>query len=343
MPRPRPAVPAYRHHKSTDRAYVLVDGRFTYLGRYNTAESRERYARLIRTLETAGPAAVQPPAAAEGPAAGPVTVAQVAAAFWGHAKRTYDYDPVHDGRRPPGKIGNYHDALRPLLKLYGSTPAAEFGPLALQAVQAEMVAMGWCRNVVNRHTSRVRAVFGWAVSRELLPGEVDHRLRAVKGIRRGRQGVRDTAPVRPVADDVLAATLPHLPKRVAAMVRLQLLTGMRSGELCGIRTADVDRSGDVWVYRPRGHKTAHHGHELAVRLGPKAQEVLRPFLDDGDHEAFCFSPAAGEADRRAARTAARTTPAGRGNGPGTNVVAKRRRPPAGRYSPRTYGQAVNRA
>ncbi len=34
---------------------------------------------------------------------------------------------------------------------------------------------------------------------------------------------------------------------------------MRPAELCILRPADIDRSGDVWVYRPSDHKTQHHG------------------------------------------------------------------------------------
>ena len=117
------------------------------------------------------------------PATDPVTVAAVAAAFWAYAKTAYPYDATFDGRRPPGEIGNYHDALRPLLKLYGSTPAVDFGPLALSLVQGEMVALGWCRNVVNRHTARLKHVFKWAVGQELLPGEVHYRLSAASGRR----------------------------------------------------------------------------------------------------------------------------------------------------------------
>ena len=40
----------------------------------------------------------------------------------------------------------------------------------------------------------------------------------------------------------------------------------------------LDRSGPVWVYTPRRHKTLHHGHTREIYLGPKAQAVLTPWL-----------------------------------------------------------------
>ena len=71
--------------------------------------------------------------------------------------------------------------------------------------------------------------------------------------------------------------LPLLPEPVAAMVELQLLTGMRPGEVVLMRMSDVDRSGDVWLYTPEEHKNAWRGKERKVYLGPKAQEILRRF------------------------------------------------------------------
>ena len=211
MARPRSAVPRYCHHKSTGRTYVRVDGRFKYLGDFGTAASREEYARFVREHRADRPVAAslcQPDVDAAA-----LTVAGVLAAFWTHGKTAYPYDPSYDGRRPPGELGNYHDAMKPVLKLYGSTPAIKFGPKALRLVRDEMIATGWCRNVVNRAVVRVRTMFKWAVGQELLPGEVEHRLHAVEALHKGHRGhkghkgVRDTADVERVPDDVLAATL----------------------------------------------------------------------------------------------------------------------------------------
>src|SRR5262249_29699557 len=62
------------------------------------------------------------------------------------------------------------------------------------------------------------------------------------------------------------------------MVELQRLTGMRPGEACRLRLSEVDRTGEVWVYRPVQHKTAHHGKARAVHLGPRAQALITGFL-----------------------------------------------------------------
>ncbi len=43
------------------------------------------------------------------------------------------------------------------------------------------------------------------------------------------------------------------------------------------------------VYRPAGHKTAHHGNAREIGLGPKAIEVLAPLLKP-ELQAYVFDP-----------------------------------------------------
>jgi integrase len=100
---------------------------------------------------------------------------------------------------------------------------------------------------------------------------------------------------------VVDTTLPHLPEVVADMVRLQRLTGMRPAELCMLRPCDIDRSKDVWIYRPATHKTQHLGKERVVFIGPKAQGVLLRYLAR-DAKSYCFQPRDSEAKRRSLKS-----------------------------------------
>lgn len=127
------------------------------------------------------------------------------------------------------------------------------------------------------------------------------------------------------------------------MVRLQLLTGMRSGELVIIRAADIDRTGAVWVYRPVTHKSAHKGKVRAVPLGPKAQELLAPFLErvGDDAAAYLFSPKISMKGHREALRKTRKSPVQPSQ---RNRSKKRpRRCPGDRYDSHTYCRAIARA
>ncbi len=295
MSRPR-GVPSYRRHKQSGQAVVTLTDpsaarRDVLLGKYGTKESRQEYARVIAEWETAGRRL-----RAQSNQTPDISVNELVLAFMGHAEEHY--------RRPDGthtsEVGEYRLALRPVVHLYGMTPSVAFGPLALKAVRDVMV-QGWkhpkhgaqpplSRGVVNQRIGRVRRVWKWGVENELLPSTVLPGLQAVRGLQRGRTAARETEPVKPVAEAVVEETLPHLTRHVAGIVRLLSLTGMRCGEACVMHACDIDMSGTVWLYRPTGHKTAHHGHGRHHCSGSKAQAVVKEFLTL-DTQAYLFSPA----------------------------------------------------
>lgn len=197
---------------------------------------------------------------------------------------------------------------------------------------------GWCRSFINRQIARIKLMFKWATENELLPPSVYHGLSAVGGLRKGRSNARESDPVKPAPDHAVDAILPRVSRQVKAMVQLQLLTGARPGELVIMRTCDIDTTGKVWLYKPHTHKTEHH----EIRLGPKAQTVVAPFLRPNVQE-FTFNPAEAEAERLAALHAARRTPLSCGNRPGTNKCRAPKRKPRERYTVASFRRAIARA
>lgn len=332
---PRPSrLPKYRHYKPKNLAVVRLDGRDVYLGRYDSPGSYENYRRVVAEWLTARPAAPEP----EGGRLNAATpsVCEVMLAYWEHAARHYR---TPDGR-PTGELDNVRDALRPVKELYGSTPAAAFGPLALRSVRQRMVDAGLKSTTVNARVHRIRRLFRWAASVELVPESVPRVLQTVEGLKRGRSGADDPDPVRPVPLEHVEATLPHLTGPVAAMVRVQLLTGCRVGEVVAMRGCDLSTDGPNWEYRPAGHKNGWRGQDRVIPLGPRAREVVRGFLT-GDPSAYVFSPRRAVADHHRRRADARDTKR-------TPSELGRRcaaAPGAGRaacYDRRTYRQAVVR-
>ncbi len=135
------------------------------------------------------------------------------------------------------------------------------------------------RGVVNARIDRIKRIFRWAVSEELIPPSIDQGLRAVAGLRDGRCVARETEPVRPVEDQSVHAIMKFLSPVVADMVRLQRITGLRSGSLVTMRRCDIDQSGKNWIFAPLHHKTSHHGRRLQIPIGPQGQAILRTYLN----------------------------------------------------------------
>jgi len=187
------------------------------------------------------------------------------------------------------EIKNVELSLRHLTDFCPSLAAEDFGPLKLKELRRILIENGLSRKVINQRINTIKRCFKWATSEQLIPPSVYHGLQTVDGLRRGRSKARETEPVRPVDVKHVYAVLPYAAPTVAAMIELQLLTGMRPGELVIMRPCDIDRSGDIWIYTPKEHKTAHHGHTRMVLLGPKCKKILKPFLDR-QPDAFLFSP-----------------------------------------------------
>jgi integrase len=296
MPILKEALPKYRKHKASGQAVVTIQGQDFYLGPWNTKASRVEYDRVIAEYLAAGR---QLPA--KGGEAADLTLVEILARYKKYAKAYY-----RKNGKSTGEWENVEYAIKPLLRLYGHTPIRDFGPLALKAVRQKMIESGLTRQGVNARINRIKRVLRWAVSEELAPALLVQALATVAGLEAGRTSAPETAPVTPVADDVIEKTLPHLPAVVADMVRFQRLVGCRPGEVCVIRPCDVDRTGDVWRYVPESHKCEHHNKQRIIFVGPRAQAILLPYLLR-DAETRCFTPIDSERKRMAAMRANRKT------------------------------------
>jgi len=326
MPALTQSNPKYRKHRASGQAVVTLDGRDHYLGPHGTKTSWTEYDRLIALWLANGRHLPQ--------ADSDLTIVEMLAAFRRHAKRHYRRDG-----QPTATIRNIDDSIRRLKLLFGRERVREFGPLKLQALQA-VLSKSLARRTVNDRIGWIKLIFRWAVSQEMAPPSLAHALNTVRGLQRGRTEARETEPVRPVDDATIDATLAHLPTVVADMVRFQRLTGCRPSEVCILRPSDLDRSADVWLYRPSAHKTQHLGRERIIFVGPQAQSVLRPYLLRNS-AANCFSPQESERKRLAKMRAARKTPV-----QPSQQDRRKRKPklqPTECYNKTTYRRAVVRA
>lgn len=347
MPKHTPKVPSYRLHKPSGQAVVTLSGSDHYLGEHNTVESHDQYNKLVSRWLANGRRT--PDAASHHP----LSVNELILAYFRHCEELYG------SRRTKGtRLSQIRSTMQPLKQLFGSTSAAEFGPKALLLVRQRFLEGGWerktrrngksvverakpwSRKTVNDHIQVVKRMFRWAVREEMLTASVWHSLSAVEGLRAGESTAADPKTVRAVPGEHVDEIRKHVSAQVWAMVELQRITGMRSGEVLIMRGQDIDTSGELWLYRPESHKTQHLGHERIIELGPLAQAIVRPFLRSGVDE-FLFSPCDAVADFHAARRRARKSrvqPSQR-----SRSKVKPLRKPGRRYTVATYRQAVDRA
>lgn len=317
MVRKRQTLPAMLHHSPSDRARVRINGEDIYLGPWGSEEAAENYRRLCAELLAAPAPPPNPKRLLDGK-----TVQDV---ILGYREHRADESPngMHNDERL---------ALKALRKLYGRSAAAEFGPLKLRAYRKQLIEeSGLCRTEINRRVNAVKRAFKWAASMELVEGKVWQGLDAVANLRKGHKGTRETVPVDPVADEIVEATCRELHPLMRDLIRFVRLTGCRIGEACSMRAGEIDRAGQVWIYRPGKHKGTHLGKLKSIPIGPRAQAILAPHLEGFGPEEIVFTPAKAMAEIAKAKRDARKT----------KVQPSQRGTRKGR-KPRAYAATYNR-
>jgi integrase len=209
------------------------------------------------------------------------TVNKLAAAYRDHALTLY-----RKAGEPTSHIDTVDAAMNALAAKYDGTPADEIGAPEVKRLLDTMI-VGEDRHGVTRVRSvstingRLRIIkqaFRWARLYGLVTKETAYDVSFVPPLRVGRTDAKAPRRVLPVPEAVLDATLAVATPTIGDMIRTLLLTGMRPGELCGLRACDIERDGDVWLYRPTSHKTEHHGKERIILIGPQAQAILKPYI-----------------------------------------------------------------
>ncbi len=271
-------IPKLCWHKTSKQFYVWDGSAKTRLhfGTDPTA-ARQRYAEWL--AGHGGPPAL--------PVASAMVVDDALEAYRRHADQKYT-DP-----RERQRIAL---ALRAVSDLYGRQPAASFKAKAIRDVRARLLTGGTSRSrrYVNKLVRAVQTAWRWLATEELVPAESAASVCLVRALSPG-EGGRERPPVLPPAPGAVEAALPHLPSVVAAMLRVQLLTGARPGEVRAMRVGEVStdpaqpvplagtgrtvaalRCGGtvVWMYAPGSHKTLRRGKSRVVPIGPLAQAVL---------------------------------------------------------------------
>ena len=276
-----------------------------------------------------------------------LTVADAAARWLAHCEVYYR----HPDGTPTSEVASCSAAVDPLVELYPHERARDFSCKKLKVVRDRMVRgdptvaerRGWCRTLTNQATGRIRRMFKWLVSEELVPVSVHAALCTLPPLKRGRTDARESKPTRPVSDADVTATLPHLPAVVADMVRLQFLVGMRPIELCTMTTAEIDRSESIeagcWVFRPAQSKLSYRGRAVEYVLGPQAVVIVRAYLK-ANPAAPLFSPTESEQKRCAEmreRRRSKVQPS-----QVDRRLANPQHKPRDRYDTMAYGHAVRR-
>lgn len=289
------------------------------LGIYGSPESYQALAAVIAQWQEAHDRGVDPKDAPQVAGVRAVTVADLCREF---IERELAHRIDSEGK-PKQEVHHYRVVLSSLVRKFGELRVEEFGPKKVKDLREAWVTGSWrtpeerkalerkgknpcwSRSFANRQLNRLKTFFSWLASEELLPPGKIEGLLEVRGLERDQLSARDTPEVLPAPEQAVEETLGQIDHPVASdLVRLQLLTAARPGELVRLRPCELSRTGSIqfgkglsvdvpgcWTYQPAAHKTAHKGVRRIVLFGPRAQALLEPYLDRVDRDTdYLFRP-----------------------------------------------------
>jgi len=212
-------VPSFRLHKPSGQAVVTMSGKDFYLGRYDSADAKQRYLKLLAEWEAANRSSCF------GEPVERLTMAQVALSYLEYAQDYYG-----PGSR---EYVNLKLAVKPLSALYADHSARSFGPAEFKSCrQWWLTNPDRTRQYVNKQVKRLLRVIKWAVSEGMMPPESHAACKCVEPLKLGKCRAPESLKVTSVPDGRVQAVLEELSPIVADMVRFQRATGARPGEIC---------------------------------------------------------------------------------------------------------------
>lgn len=282
-------APTYRKH-SRGIGFVEFKGKRYYFNghKFGSPESLEMYADFIRLNCRPHEAnqVLAPKAKTE------TRLYELAEKFLERAEKKYGK------AKSNSEYFAYESMLCDLVELFGSLLIRDFGPIHIEEFRQWIIdnpriityKTGTTRKIdrsvahANKLVKRIIHVLKFGVSVEMVTGEKYLACSTVEAQKTKRK------KRLPVEYKYVAAVLPHCSQVIKAMILLQWHTGVRSTNICDLTPSQIGRSGEfseVWKWTISDHKTDGLGEDLIIWIGPKAQEVVTPFLERASDQ-FCF-------------------------------------------------------
>jgi integrase len=272
--------PVYGLHSASGKARTTVNGKRVYLGEYNSPESKAAFEKIIADWEAAH-AERKPTVNVE------LTVTRLAVLFLQHAEVEYRREG-----KPTGETANFRHALQAMNHLFHGVRVIDFGPKKLKQLQQQLVDDGLAQQTINGRIRRIKQVFDWGVSEELVSVNVAQALRSVHGLRAGKTAAPAPEPKGPVSENHINAIRPFLTKPVWGLIQFMLLTGCRPSEAVALKWSEINTDKRIWTYSPKHHKTTHKGKKRIIVIGPQGQLLLNSFREMSRSD-FVFDPQVG--------------------------------------------------
>lgn len=280
-------VPKYRKHSQYDFGFVEYQGkRHRFPGTYNSPQSKAAYFDWCRQLVEHG----TPPIDLHAIGRQGITVGVLAAEYHKYAQIRY----AKSGNR--GEFAKVRIAMRHLTAYFPTVAACEFGPKHIRILYKVLAQTPRRRGkrtlscgYINDLVGRIKRMYRWAMLDGLVSDAAYHALHSTPQLKPGEYGSVTLSKRRPVSIAHVRPVMRKVSRIIRDMIRVQWITGVRSGSLVMAAPEQFDRSVTPWIWHPR-HKQEHTGEVMVVYVGRKCRAILARHMEGAEPTDPLFSP-----------------------------------------------------
>jgi integrase len=254
MGRPRKSIPSLLLHKPSGRSFVEWAGIQYYLGPAGATETAAAYTSICSNITNFGVPIYRPRQ--------DWSVSELVKEYSCHLQKNHPAES-----KEPAMIDL---AMRDLVASFGTLSAGQFTPAQFVRLRQIWIDRRRAVSTCNKWHNYILNLFRWAAMMDHVAPSVWHALLTVPKLKPGRSPAKPVKRVGPVPLEHVEAVRPLVSQQVRDAIDLQLLTGMRSGEVLSMSADQIVNQ----VYRPLKHKTRWRGHARSVPLGRQAMAII---------------------------------------------------------------------
>ncbi|NBW15523.1 MAG: hypothetical protein EBR82_46810 [Caulobacteraceae bacterium] len=175
-------------------------------------------------------------------------------------------------------------AMKGAMEILGERRLDALQVYDFEAVQRYFISLKLTTETINKYFAVIGQALRFGVPRGYGTLEIVARYGAVRSLRVGQGEGAEREPVVSVDGARLNAVLSYLESceqgerggTLARMIRLQISSGLRPGEVCALRWDWIHTDLGTWrcIVPDRVNKTAHRGKKRVVLFGPNSRAIL---------------------------------------------------------------------
>ena len=292
--------------RDTAKCTITIDGvkHVESLGRWNSPESYEKYARLRYEVDSGNYSSIPECASQK------LTLENIYLDFLQKAELR-------------GKTSDYHRAkiaVRYAIEAVPDLPIAELSLRTLSKLKAHLCAIAgetretergiyksgkqkgkkkivitkkpWSRQYVNKILAKWKEIIHFGINQGYIPPEIWTAIKDFPLVKENDSTAPPTLPSRTAVDDrTIDYTISKLPPTIGDFVRILRGSGSRPSEICSMQVKDlISLDSGLILYAPSKHKTAHRKQPRYIAFSQSESRIIEARIKGKNPENYVFSP-----------------------------------------------------